>query len=97
MIPNINPRQQLMFTVYKHLHKPSFEDHLPRILLFLEKHNIFNLYLMRKFDAYNKAKQLSGYMFDLDIQNYAKNVKGGKINNFLRFHFPYFELINKRF
>ena len=52
---------------------------------------------MRKFDAYNKAKQLSGYMFDLDIQNYAKNVKGGKINNFLRYHFPYFELINKRF
>lgn len=52
---------------------------------------------MGKFDAFEKAKQLSGYMFDLDIQNYAKSVKGAKINNYLRFHFPCFEVINLRF
>jgi hypothetical protein len=97
MIPNINPRQQLQMIVLQYLLKPSIENHLPRVVLFLERQSIFNLYFMAKFDAFEKAKQLSGYMFDLDIQNYAKSVKGAKINSYLRFHFPYFEVINLRF
>lgn len=77
--------------------KPSIEKHLPRVVLFLERHSIFNLYFMARLEAFEKAKQLSGYMFDLDIHNYELSVKGAKINNYLRFHFPFFEVINLRF
>jgi hypothetical protein len=37
MIPNINPRQQLQMIVLQYLLKPSIENHLPRVVLFLER------------------------------------------------------------
>ena len=36
-------------------------------------------------------------MFDLDAHNLVRNVKGAILENYLKYHFPYFEVINSVF
>ena len=83
--------------VLQYLLKPSFEKHLPRIVLFLERHNFFNLLLMKHQRHFEKAKELAKTMIKLDSVEVMKPVKNAVLNNFMRFNFPYFEIIDREF
>jgi hypothetical protein len=82
--------------VLQFLLKPSFEKHLPRVVVFLEKHNLLNLCQMGKVETFETAKALSRKMFDLDSENIKKSVKGTTFENYNVFVSPYFEIINRQ-
>lgn len=80
--------------VLQHLLKPTFDKHLPKVVLFLERNNMFSLQAEEDLEIFNKAKQLALRMFSRDSENVKKAVKGSVISNFGKFSFPYFEIIN---